>query len=263
MEKVEQTNTEQENIVSEERQFTILDGKVFYIKPASSDNIRKADLHYSKVYSRCLVEDIFTAAEIMDALKRKGLAGPEYETRAADLETKISVKLAELNSATDRDSKQALAREVEETREEIFQWNQRINGPMSNTCEQISDDARIEYLTSCMTFDKDGKRVWTDYEAYLNDEDKTLTFKARFELMLYMQGLPSDFLDNTPERKAMREVQEEMLEEINDSLNKVEAEDVDKPDEKMESVSNELEKPEKPAKKRAAKSKAKKVSVDK
>ncbi len=264
MEKVEQDKVEQENTVPEKREFNTFDGRVFTIKSATSDDIRKADLHYSKIYSRCLVEDIFTAAEIMDALKRKGLAGPEYEARSVDLEAKISAKLIELSESIDRDTKQVLAREVEEIREEIFQWNQRINGPMSNTCEQISDDGRVEYLTSCMTFDKDDNRVWSDYESYLNDEDKTLTFKARFELMLYLQGLPSDFLDNTPERIAIREVQEDMLKEINANLNE---EDLTKdPNESVDEVEKVPEKSEKPkkrsTKKKVSKSEAEKVSSD-
>lgn len=217
----------------EEREFTTFDGRTFFIKPASSDNIRKADLHYSKVYSNCLVEGITTAAELMDELKRRGIAGPEYQTRAEELDRGISEKLIALNEATEREAKQTLAREVEELREEIFQWNQRINGPMSNTIEQISDDARTEYLTSCMVHDKEGKRIWSSYSDYLDDADKALSFKSRFEVMLYMQGLPTDFLDNTPERIVMREVQEEMLEEINKSVEeeveKVEPEKTEEP----------------------------------
>jgi len=202
----------------EDREFTTFDGRTFFIKPASSDDIRKSDLHYSKVYSNCLVEGITTASELMDELKRRGIAGPEYQTRAEELDKSIAEKLIALKEATDKEEKQVLSREVEGLREEIFQWNQRINGPMSNTIEQISDDARTEYLTSCMVHDSEGKKVWSSYSDYLEDSDKALTFKARFEVMLYMQGLPTDFLDNTPERIVMREVQEEMLSEINKSI---------------------------------------------
>lgn len=226
-------NVVEEGMELEEREFTTFDGRTFFVKSATSDGIRKADLHYSKVYSNCLVEGITTASELMDELKRRGIAGPEYQTRAEELEHRISEKLIFLREATDKEKKQILAREVEELREEIFQWNQRINGPMSNTIEQIADDARTEYLTSCMVHDKEGKRAWSSYNDYLEDADKALTFKARFEVMLYMQGLPTDFLDNTPERIVMREVQEEMLEEINKSM-------------EQEKDESKLEKAEKP-----------------
>ena len=236
----------------EDRKFATFDGRTFVIKSASSDDIRKADLHYSKVYSNCLVEGITTAAELMDELKRRGIAGPEYQTRAEELDRSIAEKLISLREADDREEKQTLAREVEGVREEIFQWNQRINGPMSNTIEQISDDARTEYLTSCMVHDKEGKRSWLSYGDYLKDSDKALTFKARFEVMLYMQGLPTDFLDNTPERIVMREVQEDVLSEINKSI---EEETAEAKSEKVEESNVEEKVSEQPKAKKTRKKK--------
>lgn len=255
-EKKEVTN---EEIVIEDREFTTFDGRIFTIKAASSEGIRKADLHYSKIYSTCLVEDIVTAAELMDELKRRGIAGPEYQARAEELEQKIADKLKKLENEDNRESKQTIAREIEELREEILQWNQRINGPMSNTCEQISEDARLDYLTSCMVYDEKGNRAWASYKDYLDSEDKALTFKSRFEIMLYMQGLPTNFLDNTPERTAMREIQEEVLSELNASLEDAgssseesKAEEV-KPEEVEASKPEAEKKPKKVVKKRSAK----------
>lgn len=115
--------------------------------------------------------------------------------------------------ATTNEEKTALANEVARAREALFQWNQRLSGPMSNTCEQISDDTRLEYLTSCIIQSKDGNRVWPTYEDFLSSKDQTLTLKSRYEVMLFLQGYDSDFLDNTPEAMAIKEVQTNLLEE--------------------------------------------------
>jgi hypothetical protein len=101
--------------------------------------------------------------------------------------------------------------EVAKSREELFQWNQRLNGPMNNTAEQISDDARLEHLTSSMVTREDKSKVWSSYQIYLKEKSQSLALRSRFEIMLYLQGLSSDFLDNTPEARAMREVQTDVM----------------------------------------------------
>jgi hypothetical protein len=104
----------------------------------------------------------------------------------------------------------------------LFAWNQRLNGPMSNTCEQMADEARLEYLTSCMIQTKDGKRVWEDYSDYLKEKNQAFAVKSRFEVMLYLQGLPTDFLDKTPEAQAIKEVEAEIQERAKKALEEIE-----------------------------------------
>jgi hypothetical protein len=84
---------------------------------------------------------------------------------------------------------------------------------MSNTCEQIADDARLEYLTACILQNKDATKVWENYDRFLVSTDQSLTLKARYEVMLFLQGYESNFLENTPEAKAMREVETGILAE--------------------------------------------------
>lgn len=183
----------------------------YYIVQPSADDIREADWQYSKTYTKCLVEGIMTSNEMMDLLVLRNIIGPEFEQRAKELSDTLNTKIESLSTATDMDEKRILAMEVFECRDELFKWNQRLNGPMSNTCEQISDDARIECLTSSMVLDSAGKRVWASYSDFLSAEDSNLASKARFEVMLYFQGMDSDFMDKTPEAMAMREVEQDIV----------------------------------------------------
>lgn len=190
----------------------------YFISPPSAEAIRGADWQYSKTYTHCLVEGITTAAEMQDILMRRGIIGPEFEQRAQELAIDLNNKITNLDEASTLDDKRDLAIEVSMAREELFQWNQRLNGPLSNTCEQISDDSRLEYLTSCIVVDKDGKPLWDSYDTFLKSKDKELAMKARFEVMLYVQGLDSNFLDETPEAAAMREVETDILEKAKEAL---------------------------------------------
>lgn len=208
--------------VEDRRTFDGPDGKTYYIAPPTADDIRGADWNYSKTYTKALTEGISTSFEMRNVLMARGLIGPEFEQRQRELQDILSEKIVELQSFTDIDERQRLAVEVANLREELFQWNQRLNGPMSNTCEQIADDARLEYLTASIIQKEDNSRVWDSYGAYLKEKSQSLAMRARFEVMLYLQGLESDFLEHTPEAIALREIREELQQKTMDAIGAVE-----------------------------------------
>jgi len=193
-------------------------GKTYFIGTPTADDVRGADWQYSKTYTKSLVEGITTSAEMIDILMRRGVVGPEFEQRQKELTDILSVKVEALHNADNLDAKQQAAIEVAAAREELFNWNQRLNGPMSNTCEQMADDSRLEFLTSRMIQGTDGKRVWDDYSDFLTEKNQSLAMRARFEVMLYLQGLESDFLEKTPEAMAIREIEEEIQTKASEAL---------------------------------------------
>lgn len=236
------------------RSFVGPDGvSVYYISPPSANDIREADWHYSKTYTRSLTEGITTSAEMMDILRRRGIIGVEFEKRAAELATNLNQKIFDLERAETLEQKRDRAVLVAEARDELFQWNQRLSGPMANTCEQMADDARLEHLASCMVTDSEGNKVWPKYDDYLKEKNQALALKSRFEVMLYLQGLEPDFLERTPEARAMKEIQVEVLaraEEAAKALRAVEEENKVTSD-NVEATVEVVE--EKPKKKRAKK----------
>jgi hypothetical protein len=208
----------------ERRKFFGPDGTTeYFIAAPSAEDVRGADWQYSKTYTRSLTEGITTNAEMMDILMRRGIIGPEFEQRATELAMILNSKIMALDSAKSIEEKRELAVEVAQSREELFQWNQRLNGPMSNTCEQMADDARLEYLTSCIIQRADGSKVWDSYNSFLKEKSQSLALKSRFETMLYLQGLDSNFLDQTPEARAMKEVEADVIEKAQEALKAVQA----------------------------------------
>jgi hypothetical protein len=213
---------EKENVEARREFQDPVSGKTYYIGIPTADDIRGADWQYSKTYTKSLVEGITTAAEMMDILMRRGVIGPEFEQRQKELTDVLSVKVEALQNSNSIDDKQRLALEVAATREELFNWNQRLNGPMANTCEQMADDARLEYLTSRMVQSADGKRLWDDYSDFLVEKNQSFAMRSRFEIMLYLQGLDSDFLEKTPEAMAIREIEEEIQTKASEALAELE-----------------------------------------
>ena len=185
-----------------------LDGQTYYINQPTAADIRDSDWNYSKTYSKSLIEGIYTSSEMRDILKKRGIIGPEYDKRAQELADMLEDALTNMYTLNVDDKRKEAAVEAERIRNEIFQWNHRLNGPMSNTCEQMADDAKLEFLTSRIIASDKDELVWKDYDAFLNDSNPILPSRAKFEVMLYLQGLDSNFLDQVPEAVVLKDIEE-------------------------------------------------------
>jgi len=248
--------------VTDDRRFFEHAGENYYIGSPTAEDIKGADWTYSKVYTRSLTDGILTAAEMQDALTRRGIIGPDYEMRREELEGLLSQAILDLASVSSIEDRQIAAVEVAKGREALFRWNQRATGPMSNTCEQMADDARLEYLTGRMMEDADGSKLWESYEDFCTEKDQALTLACRFQVMVYLQGMQPDFLENTPEAVAMREVEQELTDLAKEQI-RVDVEEAAKAEQAAAEKEAEKEAKKKAAAKKRAAARKKKAAETK
>ncbi len=185
------------------------EAKVYFIGTPTGEDIRKADWEYSKVYNQAIIDGFLTQSQMTEILREKGIISDEYaealETARVSLGAEI-FKLEHMVTDVSDDEREAMAVEVGRLRDELFILNQKVNGPMANTCENLAEDARTDYITSRVVQLSDGSLVWEKHADYRNDENTGLVVRSRFEVMLWLQGLESNFLENTPEQKTLRSV---------------------------------------------------------
>lgn len=193
----------------DDKRFFLYEGEKYYIDNPSIDDARAADWMYSRTYNEALLAGVTTEAQMEEILEERGLLGKAYEEKRQALIQDLDTKIAELSVAASVEDKKLLVVDVEDARNKLFKWNQRASSPMSVTCEQMSNDARIEALTASMVKDSTGKRVWADYESYKTTDKTGLAYMSRYQVMIYLQGLQSDFLSQTPEAVARREIEED------------------------------------------------------
>jgi len=188
------------------RAFTVEGVGELYLATPTADDVRSSDWQYSRCFSKALVEGLTTAGEMYDILRRRNVISDAQEKKTAALKEKIGKKIVDMELASEPEVRKALALEVSSLREELFRDSKRINGPLSNTAESVSEDQRLEYLTSCITQNLDGSRVWKDYDSYIHEPNRAKAWGARFETMIFLQGLDHDFLDKTPENIVLKEL---------------------------------------------------------
>lgn len=214
-------------VLDTRREFTFEDSDgeeqhYFIAQPGASD-IRKADWQYSKVYNQAIVDGFLTQSQMIQFLKDKGILTEEYTEHLEEARINLAAELFKLENLPDDgndEDREAIAMEVARLRDELFRLNQKVNGPMGNTCENLAEDARTEFLTSRIIQKKDKSRVWETFEDFENEDNSALVAKCRFEVMLWMQGLESNFLENTPEQSALRELAQKRLDAALDEARK-------------------------------------------
>ena len=184
------------------------DGKKYYVDSADVDEVRNADWHYSITYNQALLAGVTTAAQMADILEERNITGPEYEKKRLALIDDLDKATLELSNAVSIEDKKAGATKVETLRNQLFRHNQRAASPLACVCEQISEDSRVEYLTSAMIKDEAGNRVWDSYDDYKTTKRMQLAQRSRYEVMLVLSGLSTDFLNLTPEALARKEIKE-------------------------------------------------------
>ncbi len=222
-----------QDILDSRREFTLEtpDNEIlhFYIASPSGEDIRKADWQYSKVYNQAIVDEFLTQAQMLDLLREKGIVSDEYTDKLETVRINLGAELFRLENLMEEatpEEREVSALETARLRDELFQLNQRVNGPMANTCENLAEDARTDFLTSRIIQKKDNSKVWDDFNAYRNEDNTAMSIKCRFEVMLWMQGLESDFLENTPEQSTLRKIAQDRLEEaVAEQVKSAEAEE--------------------------------------
>lgn len=203
-------------MIEEKRSFEVeTDGvvKKYILEMLTAEQIKKADWHYSKMFNKALIDGVATKAEMFDILKKRNIYGPDFEDKLQDLQVQMALKIAEARNETEAAKKHKLAEEAENLRNEIYMWNLRLTGPLNNTCEEMADLARAEFITSMCVRDEKGVPVWKTYEDFLTEPNQGLALKARYNVLLLLQGVAADFLDNTPERQLMKQADEQTTSE--------------------------------------------------
>jgi hypothetical protein len=85
---------------------------------------------------------------------------------------------------------------------------------------------------------EDGSKLWESYDEFLKERSQALAIRARFEVMLYLQGLESNFMEQTPEAMAMKEIEGELKQKATKAI-----EELAKQQEEEDAAKKKEEKP--------------------
>jgi len=264
-EKVQETSAQKtvKDILDSRRSFVFEDPNTgeeeeLFIADPTGEDIRKADWNYAKVFNQAMTDGFPTQAQMLEVLEKRGIISPEYHTEVEGVRISLAAalfRLENMDEDSDELEREGTALDVAEFRDKLFRLNQKVNGPLGNTCENLAEDARTEFLTSRIIQKKDGSRLWEDFEAFRTEANTSLCVKCRLEVMLWLQGLESNFLEHTPEQEALRNIAQKRLDEALSNFREEEVQEAPEPEVAEVPEIEEVALPEEP-KKKPARSKA-------
>ncbi len=237
-----------------ERNFevTMPDGNKVKLKinRATQNQLLDIDKVYRIAYSKLLRSGCLTNAEVEKYVKKNEIWMDEDDEKVAELQNEmisIEQQLAD-KSYKMQEEGYLKAIKLSELRDEIYQMSRKIGSIYDNTCENASDELRMQHLCVKTTFKQDNTSFFQDFDDFSTRANEDATAEALRQCILFNSRLKENFMMDLPENQWMQD--NGFMDDKGTLIKKEKTEEKteDKVPEKAE------EKPKKPKKTKKAKS---------
>jgi len=170
------------------------DGSVLslYVSKPSAESIRKADIYRAKIWNECLDEGIKTKEELSIVMKKRGIWGDEEQKEEVEIVQKLGELERQLYLGVGKkkipiDNGKKIAIQMRVLRNKLRDLLVQKNNFEQNTAENISDNARFDYLVSSCSFYENGQRVYKTIDEYNQkaSDDVSFTLAGSLAEMMY------------------------------------------------------------------------------
>lgn len=196
----------------------------FSVRKATNKEIEDSDVEYSKAFFKALQKGLPTRMVLGNVLNASGSWTQENDKEIEELERKISLLLTKDVKGKE---KKKVEENISELEEKANNLRRMRNSYFSHCAEAVASDAQRDFLVSCVTeYAESGERVWKDYDAFINEEDGAILFRATYEYLMFSNNVPS----NLPNEEEVKEEVAEKKEETPEIKEVVEVEKTPEPE---------------------------------
>lgn len=166
----------------------------------TNEELQESEFEYSKVFNRAIIGGIVPQSTLIAKLAENGI-WDETKEQAIEEQRRIVIDLEQkLSDATDEIEKAGMALSLRQERDKLYRMRQERTELMAHSAEAKAEEVQRNYLVSRVTaFASNGKPVWKTFDLYRKEPDGNLLFRATYEYLTFINGLPSDFMNNLPE----------------------------------------------------------------
>jgi len=217
----------------------------FELKAPSLAEENEGERQYRIAYSRALVEGVFPREKLREIMKEHGMWTEDDDKEIKKAVGKIALLQLELkNAEAAGDSEKCLeiANDISDARRRMWELFLVQQSVYMNSAEGVAELIKTEVImAACTMVQSTGQRYWKDYAEYVRERDlneKSTVYAHVVELQSKILddarvGLMSDYpeyqyLKTTEERMLDREVQEEVVKELQSRVTKAIDEDKEK-----------------------------------
>lgn len=172
-------------------------GEIIYTRLPNVVETQEADWEYSRVFNKAVEAGIPPRQVVLKRLMQQNIWTVSDEENLSDLRVTLDEIVTEAEGLLkqeppDQSKIDELTKRAEVTRTALFAQQQKLNSLLSHTAETKAEDAKIYVLTSIITENKDGTRVWKTSEDFFKETDTERINSAVLQWMLLSAGLPGE-----------------------------------------------------------------------
>ena len=194
-----------------ERNFevTMPDGNKVKLKinRATQNQLLDIDKVYRIAYSKLLRSGCLTNAEVEKYVEKNEIWMDEDDEKVAKLQKEmisLEQQLADKNYKMEEEG-YLKAIKLSELRDKIYQMSRKIGSIYDNTCENASDELRMQHLCVNTTLKQDNIPFFKDFDDFSTRANEDATAEALRQCILFNSRLKENFMMDLPENQWMQD----------------------------------------------------------
>jgi len=187
-----------------------MDGKdvKIYVDTPTADVVARADRYKAKIWTECIEDGIKTREELEDLLEKRGSWSKAHKEKETMIIKKIQDLEKSLYLGDGRDKEISdgvnIAITMRRLRSDLRNLiSEKINLEQ-NCAENLSDNARFDFLVANCTFYENGQTVYNGIQDYNKKAANEIAFAAASALAEMMYGYDTTSDENLPENKWLK-----------------------------------------------------------
>ena len=180
-----------------------------YITSPNAYAVQRADIYRAKIWNECLDEGIKTKDELAVVMEKRGIWGQVQAEKQLEIIQTLGALEKDLYLGDGKkkiplsDGKR-IAIKMRSLRNQLRTLLIEKSNFEQNTAENISDNARFDYLVSACTYYENGQKVYKDIEDYNNRASDEIAFAAAGALAEMMYSYDPENENNLPENQWLK-----------------------------------------------------------
>ncbi len=162
------------------------------------DEEQKAEIVYSKEFTKLLDSDLKTEAEMEEIIEKRGIWTDAQKKEVERINKEIAKCQERLVKTEDEKKQQAEREKIIELISESANLLGKREALLDNTIERIAERAKTYYLIYLIaTYEETGERVWKTYDEFVKfgEEHRDKMLQILVEWKALTSGIPSVFLE--------------------------------------------------------------------
>lgn len=186
----------------------------FTVRRPTNKEIEDSDVEYSKAFFNALKKGLPTRLVLTNVLRESGAWTDENDKEIEEIERRIAVLTTDKEDVKGRE-RDTIEERISELDEKAGNLRRLRNSYFSHCAEAIASDSQRDYLVSCVTsYTESGEKVWKDYQAFIDEKDGNVLFRATYEYLMFSNDVPSTLPNEEDEPEKNNKVETKIGEPI-------------------------------------------------